>query len=299
VKKYIFIVEACEYKRHFLHLDLDYSIIINIKLDHTDYYRDEADYFDAFESLIQKTKRKVLILDWRMEKWRNGEMNVDLLSKIKEVQVENIDFEYVFGEKNVVDWNFAIKIIESLSDLTLNLSPNRRLKRWLWIILKSEIEKFKWLWRRMELVWKSDKWALIYSDYGHIAESIWLWFDALKKKYPDKKLFVIFQPHQISRIMLWRDEFKKVLPKYDQVVIYDIYAARESVDLVKKIWIEWIETVKDLWEELALQCGWTYIDTFESLIQKIQDSDQDFVVVYFSAGDLDFKMRTTFSLQNL
>jgi UDP-N-acetylmuramate--alanine ligase len=129
----------------------------------------------------------------------------------------------------------------------------------------------------MELIWKNSKWTLIYSDYWHIAESIWLGFEALKKKYPDKKLFVIFQPHQISRIAQWRNEFKQVLPKYDKVVIYDIYAARESIDLVKTIWIE-------------------SIDNFETLAKEIESFDENYIIVYFSAGDLDFKIRNLQSI---
>ncbi|MDR0608145.1 MAG: Mur ligase domain-containing protein, partial [Candidatus Peribacteria bacterium] len=59
VKKYFFFVEACEYQRHFLTLDLDYAIITNITLDHTDYFKDFADYTSAFETLVKKVKRQV------------------------------------------------------------------------------------------------------------------------------------------------------------------------------------------------------------------------------------------------
>jgi len=148
------------------------------------------------------------------------------------------------------------------------------------------------------MIWKNNNWAIIYSDYWHIAESIWLGFEALKTKYPDKKLFGIFQPHQISRIALWREEFKKVLPKYDEVVIYDIYAARESLDIVKEIWINGVETLKDLWDTFAKECNWTYIESFDVLKQKIEEKDSDYVVIYFSAGDLDFKMRESSWVNN-
>jgi UDP-N-acetylmuramate-alanine ligase len=61
IKKYYFFVEACEYKRHFLHLDLDYAIITNMELDHTDYYKDFADYTSAFQQFANKVKKRIFI----------------------------------------------------------------------------------------------------------------------------------------------------------------------------------------------------------------------------------------------
>lgn len=61
IKKRNFFVEACEYKRHFLFLDLDYAIITSLELDHTDYYKDMNDYLSAFDQLITKTKKNVFI----------------------------------------------------------------------------------------------------------------------------------------------------------------------------------------------------------------------------------------------
>jgi UDP-N-acetylmuramate--alanine ligase len=56
-------VEACEYKRHFLHLDLDYAIITSLELDHTDYYKDQKDYDSAFVQLINKVKQNIFVPD--------------------------------------------------------------------------------------------------------------------------------------------------------------------------------------------------------------------------------------------
>ncbi|NCO97933.1 hypothetical protein GW864_02010 [bacterium] len=61
MKSVYFFVEACEYKRHFLYLDLDYVVITSLELDHTDYYKDIKDYLSAFQQLINRTKQKVLV----------------------------------------------------------------------------------------------------------------------------------------------------------------------------------------------------------------------------------------------
>ncbi|MBQ9553980.1 hypothetical protein IJU97_03335 [bacterium] len=63
IKKYYFFLEACEYKRHFLHLDLEYLLITNMELDHTDYYKDWEDYRSAFLAMNTNTKKETLVLE--------------------------------------------------------------------------------------------------------------------------------------------------------------------------------------------------------------------------------------------
>ena len=55
-----FITEACEYKRSFLHLNPNIAVILNIELDHTDYYKDEEDYFSAFQSFADNSETVVI-----------------------------------------------------------------------------------------------------------------------------------------------------------------------------------------------------------------------------------------------
>lgn len=62
-----------------------------------------------------------------------------------------------------------------------------------------------------------------------MASSIGFGFQALKTKFPEAKLTVIFQPHQITRIFTGRNDFIKSFKGYDEIHIYDIYAARENL----------------------------------------------------------------------
>jgi UDP-N-acetylmuramate--alanine ligase len=62
-----------------------------------------------------------------------------------------------------------------------------------------------------------------------MASSIKICHQAIKEKYPDKKMIAIFQPHQINRILRERDKFKQELNPFDEIFIYDIYAARENL----------------------------------------------------------------------
>jgi UDP-N-acetylmuramate--alanine ligase len=71
---------------------------------------------------------------------------------------------------------------------------------------------------------------MLFSDYGHMSTSIKLCYEALKQHFPDKKLTAIFQPHQINRVLREWNEFAKVLREFDNVYIFNIYAARENLN---------------------------------------------------------------------
>ena len=61
-----------------------------------------------------------------------------------------------------------------------------------------------------------------------MASSIKLCHQALKSKYPDKKLIAIFQPHQINRILREREQFQESLKLFDKVIIYNIYSLKKK-----------------------------------------------------------------------
>jgi len=238
IKKRSFFVEACEYKRHFLYLDLDYAIITSLELDHTDYYKDMKDYISAYETLVSKVKNKVFI--------PKGLIKTPFSTPVKEVAIKTIPFNHIRGKHNDVNGSLILELIERLSD-----EPKTK--------ILSIMKSFRGLWRRMEYLTSNDNGAKIFTDYGHMASSIEGGYMALKNKFPSKKLCVIFQPHQINRIVTGRKDFIKTLKKYDDVIIYDIYAARENIkDFLKHHTFlneMNIKTLEDLGREFAKASG--------------------------------------------
>lgn len=73
------------------------------------------------------------------------------------------------------------------------------------------------------------------SDYGHHPTEILVTTKAIKERYPDKKLFCIFQPHQYSRTLELLEDFKKCFSYCDTVVIPNIYASRDTKENMEKI----------------------------------------------------------------
>ena len=271
VKKFYFIIESCEYKRHFLMLDTDYGAITNIELDHTDYYKDLDDYISAFAERTNKIKNTVISTE------KIG------IKKVKQVPIMHFNFKKIFWEHNDKNGSLAFEIIKELD-------PSVDGK-----VLKEEIENFGWLWRRMEYLRTTEKWAMIFSDYGHMASSIKLCHEALKKHFPNKKLTAIFQPHQINRVLRERNEFSDVLRQFDDVYIFNIYAARENLDEqlenFRHLDIQNVNSVTELWNIFAKNCNWKYLTEISDVKEIINTAWENKVVTIFTAWDLDYHIR--------
>lgn len=271
IKKNYFIIESCEYKRHFLMLDTDFWAITNIELDHTDYYKDIGDYTSAFQEWAGKIKHIVFSTEKLDVPW------------IEQIMTTHFNFKKIFWEHNDKNWSIVFEMIKKLD-------PNVDEKE-----LKESIENFGWLWRRMELLRKNENWAMIFSDYGHMASSIKLCYDALKQHFPDKKLTAIFQPHQINRVLREWHEFSEILKQFDNAYIYNIYAARENLDEqlenFKHLKIKNADSIDELWNIFAKNCNWQYLTQIEQVKNIINDAKNNEIVAVFSAWDLDYQIR--------
>ncbi len=283
IKKNLFVLEACEYKRHFLKLDIDRWIITNIELDHTDYYKDLDDYTLAFQQFTQKTKNKVLTAA-NMSFWaKQSGVEESIKNKLVNTPSKNFSFTHLFWQHNNQNWSLVFKLIKQL-----NPSINE-------IKLTDTIQNFKWLRRRLESLETTKNGALVFSDYGHMSSSIRFCHQALREKYPQKKITAIFQPHQINRILRERNDFQKSLKLFDEVIIYDIYAARENLaeqlENFKHLNIENANTISELWNIFATNCKWKYVEKIQEIKNEINNGNHNDIFIIFSAWDLDFLLR--------
>ena len=90
MKKYYFLLESCEYQRHFLNLNLDEAIITSLELEHTDYFKDWEDYESAFLEMIAKTKDRVYCL---------RDLNSEKILKEDKIEIahkERFDMDFVW-----------------------------------------------------------------------------------------------------------------------------------------------------------------------------------------------------------
>lgn len=285
LKKYVFMLESCEYKRHFLHLDVDYVLIISLSCDHLDYFKDEADYAHAFVEYFDRCKYGVFVLE-REQKYLQANLSPEDYSRVSKkfvlVKNEHIQFDHLFGKWH--EWNASLLLHYFVQIAALSAHD-----------VLEKMRGFTGLWRRMESLWTLPWGALLYSDYGHMAESLDLGYDALREKFPNKRILALFQPHQLRRVVIWWEDFLLALKRYDEVVVYDIYAAREKIeDYQDFAWFEDLDelSVESIGHHFAKKSWGVYMDNFDTLWSKLVTFGEDTVVVLYTAGDLDYHLRS-------
>jgi UDP-N-acetylmuramate--alanine ligase len=109
-----------------------------------------------------------------------------------------------------------------------------------WSVIEEVVANFQGAKRRFEKKWVSDD-VVVIDDYAHHPTEIASLIRAIKELYPDRNLYAVFQPHQLSRTKLLYDDFVKVLSGIDNLAILPVFVVRdiggstEAVDLSRKL----------------------------------------------------------------
>ena len=250
-----FIIESCEYVESFLKFNPKAEIILNIDNDHLDYFKTFENVKNAFIKYVKLLPDDGILVV-------NGDdkncLDLPAFTKAKTLTYgitnKNVDFFAV----NIVFDNDGFPEFDVYSHdkfyerIKLNVPGMHNVLNSLGCIalcneygidktaIKTGLAKFTGVGRRFEFKGKVNG-ASIYDDYGHHPTEIIATAKALmNKKY--NKSWVVFQPHTYSRTKLLLDDFAKALLNFDNIIILDIYAAREqniygisSKDLADKI----------------------------------------------------------------
>lgn len=212
----IFVVEACEYKRDFLTLSPHVLVITNVEWDHTDYYKDLADFQSAFRELAQKVPAEgAVITNPTCENIEPAVRNLSttIINYAKEPAYE-LRLPGAFNQMNARAAAAAARfVMPQITDEQIRTS----------------LAAFEGTWRRFEYKGKTANGADVYDDYAHHPTAISSTLAEIKKKSKGKVL-VAFHPHLYSRTRDLLDGFSKAFTDANEVVIAPIYAAREIDD---------------------------------------------------------------------
>ncbi len=249
-----FILESCEYMGNFLKFFPNTEIILNIDNDHLDYYKTFDNILKTFQSFASLLEKDGLLIVNADDK---NCFNLKNYSKSKFLSygIENTSANFI--AKNITFNNtgsqFEVyKNNEFYSKFELSIPGKHNILNALACITVCDyygIEKeivydsllhFTGAARRAEYKGSFNN-ITIYDDYGHHPTEIKATSDAMKTKTYNKS-WVVFQPHTYSRTQNLLEDFAKSLLDFDNIIIVDIYAAREtntynisSQDLVNKI----------------------------------------------------------------
>ncbi|MBR1717959.1 MAG: UDP-N-acetylmuramate--L-alanine ligase [Bacilli bacterium] len=230
-----FILEACEYKRHFLNYTPQYAIITNIDLDHVDYYKDIDDVIDAYNTYANNAEKMVIAcgndpythyLDVKKPIFFYGiDEDNDIIAKNIEYKKEGTSFE-VFVEDNYYGF-FDLPIygkhmlLDALAVIAVCYYERFDAKA-----VAKALKTFKGAKRRFTETIVKDN--VVIDDYAHHPNEVKATIKAVKQKYPDKKLVTIFQPHTFSRTKEFAEQFANIMNLADYSYVMDIHPAREK-----------------------------------------------------------------------
>lgn len=226
-----FALEACEYQRHFLAYHSYYAIITNIDLDHVDYYKDINDVIDAYTSYANNAS-KMVIANGDDPYTRTMKLKKDVvyygLGEENDVRASNIEYKsdgISFDVNGYGHFDLPIygehQLLDALAVITLCY-----LERVDYREVYNNLKEFRGAKRRFteKIVGNN----IIIDDYAHHPNEVKATINAIKQKYPDKKIVIIFQPHTYTRTKEFANDLINVFNNADASYILDVHPAREK-----------------------------------------------------------------------
>lgn len=221
------IVEADEYDRSFLHLNPTIACITSVDADHLDIYESEDIFLEAFVQFSKKVSNELIVayglpisgLTYGIEvaaDYKAFNLKITEKGYRFDLTTPNREFKDIFfnqmGIHNVSNALCALAMADQAG-----IDINKSLLA---------LESFPGVNRRMNLYrWRD---IVIIDDYAHHPSEIDSVFKTIKTFYPKQKNCVVFQPHLFSRTRDFMNDFKTTLSKFDEVILMDIYPAREE-----------------------------------------------------------------------
>ena len=287
-----FVVEACEYTNSFLSFFPTIEVILNVEADHLDFFKNIDDIRHSFKLFAEKLPEdgllvinkdikhseyftqalKCRVVTFGHEKDADYTANFISYDKFahpsytlfyKGEELAQVELG-VTGEHNIYNSLAAVAVARSL-DIPMET------------ILRG-LKRFTGTDRRFQKKGSVNGFTII-DDYAHHPQEIAATIEAAKK-YPHRKLWIVFQPHTYSRTAALLDDFAGALSQADEIVLADIYAAREK----NTIGISSDDLRKHMLEQ---NTNVYYIPKFEDiedfLLQHVEEGD---VLITMGAGDI-------------
>ncbi len=227
-----FIFEACEYQNHFLSYNFDTLVINNIDLDHLDFFKDLEDVYESFQKAALRSKRVIVNNDdeyckrivhnnkitfgFSEDSFVRGEIVEEYYNGyLFDVWIEEKRYRYVIplpGKHILYDF---------LASISVYYSYHKDLMK-----VQEKMYKYHNPKRRMEEYHYFDN--VIIDDYAHHPNEIKNCLEAIKQKYPDKKLIVIFQPHTYTRTIRLKDKFINVFDDVDELYLAKTFTSKRE-----------------------------------------------------------------------
>lgn len=279
----VMVVEADEYDRSFLQLNPDFAIITSLDPDHLDIYGSREAMVASYHQFASQVKKSdQLVVKQGLEKELNMPRIVTYSvmpgADYSATNIHIIDgayhFDIVAGSRTIKDiklvWPGRHNVENAVGAYavchTFGITDEQ---------FKNALETFEGVVRRFDYRLRTPQIVLI-DDYAHHPAEIRAAIGSVKELYPGRKILTIFQPHLYSRTRDFADEFAESLSLVDELILLDIYPAREL-------------PIPGVSSEMILDkvtAGDKRLCSREQLTDRVLQSDAR-VVLMLGAGDID------------
>ena len=275
--KTVTVVEADEFDRSFLHLHPNIACVTSMDADHLDIYGTSEEIEASFVEFANKVedKSQLFITNELPIEGVTCAVNEEAVYKAFNVRVGN--GSYVFDvqtpTETIRDIAFGLPGRHNLMNALMALAMAKTFGTSSEAIAKA-LASFKGIRRRFSYQIKTPNLVYI-DDYAHHPTEINAVHQAVRELYPNQKVMAIFQPHLFSRTKDFADDFAKSLSNFDEVVLLDIYPARELP----------MEGITSQWLMNKMTSEDKKLVSKEDLIPTILATDAR-IIVTIGAGDL-------------
>jgi len=232
-----FVFEADEYRRAFGNYLPTLAVITNISADHLDYFKDAADYLDAFKKYLKKMSADGFAV-------LNNDDDNSIAAGLK-CPAQPVTFSLInksdFQAKDIIvdsglaaaldgyqkfkvgEHEFRIKLPGqyNVANAVASIAAARILDID-WEVIKKSLADFNGAWRRFQRLGKLGE-AEVIADYAHTPDAVAKVIKATKEFYPDKKILTVFQPHQYARTKNLFSGFSEAFDQAKKAIIVDIF----------------------------------------------------------------------------
>ena len=279
----VIVAEADEFDRSFLHLSPNIAAINSMDADHLDIYGVNEHLqasFKAFAALLPKDGILFVKNGLPLE---GKTIGIEDDADFSAINIKILGGNYHFDLKTPTEIieGFTLRlpgrhnVLNAVTALAMALEYGSPAEQ-----LRDALQSFKGIRRRFSYKIKTDQKVLI-DDYAHHPAEIKAVFEAVREMYPKMKNLVVFQPHLFSRTRDFVDDFAEKLSQFDEVMLMDIYPAREKpIEGVDSQWL--LEKINNPNKQLVKR---------EELSAKIITSKAK-VVLMLGAGDIGNEVET-------
>ncbi len=281
-----FVTEADEYDRSFLKLSPDIAIITSLDADHLDIYGSADEMVKNYQDFVKKIRPGGILI--------TKEAFLPYLSFRDDIKVITYGLngteDYSLQSLEVKDakYHFDVKCFNNkLQNIALGLAGKHNVENAIAVIavadqlevdsdkLINALASFKGVQRRFDVHFSTKNLVYI-DDYAHHPSELDACIQSVRELYPNKKITAVFQPHLFSRTRDFMDDFAKSLSQVDDLILLEIYPAREEA----------IEGISSSALLNMIELDKKEVCTKEELLDRLKYKDLE-VLLTVGAGDID------------